>query len=124
MIDTFYNKKRNFPDAEEREFDDLSPIPATLYRVGVLKNNFLRGENGAISTIKGRHGIHLTCRLLPPKEGDVGEVRAILSKTKRELGRFVLEPGCQLVCCGRTYKVLDYRFNSYPKYAILLLSAS
>lgn len=24
MIDTFYNKKRNFPDAEEREFDDLS----------------------------------------------------------------------------------------------------
>lgn len=34
MIDTFYNKKRNFPDAEEREFDDLSPIPATLYCVG------------------------------------------------------------------------------------------
>ena len=35
-LDTFYNKKRNFPDAEEREFDDLSPIPATLYRVGAL----------------------------------------------------------------------------------------
>lgn len=115
-LDTFYNKKRNFPDAEEREFDDLSPIPATLYRVGAL-------IDGKGNTIKGRHGIHLTCRLLPPKEGDVGEVRAILSKTKRELGRFVLEPGCQLVCCGRTYKVLDYRFNSYPKYAILLLAS-
>ena len=73
-------------------------------------------------TIKSRHGIRLTCRLLPPKEGDVGEIRAILSKTKRELGRFVLEPGCQLGCCGRTYKVLYYRFNSYLKYAILLFS--
>ena len=117
-LDTFYNKKRNFPDAEEREFDDLSPIPATLYRVGALVNGI-----GGVSTIKGRHGIRLTCRLLPPKEGDVGEVRAILSKTRRELGRFRLEPGCQLICCGRCYKVLDFRFNSYPKYAILLLAA-
>lgn len=117
-LDTFYNKKRNFPDSEEREFDDLSPIPATLYRVGALVNGI-----GAISTIKGRHGIRLTCRLLPPKEGDVGEVRAILSKTRRELGRFRLEPGCQLICYGRTFKVLDFRFNSYPKYAILLLSS-
>ena len=48
-LDTFYNKKRNFPDAEEREFDDLSPIPATLYRVGVL-----RGYSKVV-TIKGRH---------------------------------------------------------------------
>lgn len=80
-LDTFYNKKRNFPDAEEREFDDLSPIPATLYRVGAL-------IDGRGNTIKGRHGIRLTCRLLPPKEGDVGEVRAILGKTRRELVRF------------------------------------
>lgn len=118
-LDMFYNKKRNFPDAEEREFDDLSPIPATLYRVGSLQRDFL-----GVSTVKGRHGIHLTCRLLSPKEGDVGEVRAILSKTRRELGRFKLEPSCQLICCGRCYKVLDFRFNSYPKYAILLLSSS
>ena len=117
-LDTFYNKKRNFPDAEEREFDDLSSIPATIYRKGALKS----GMSG-ISTVKGNHGIRLTCRLLPPKEGDVGEVRAILSKTRRELGRFRLESGCQLVYYGRTYKVLDFRFNSYPKYAILLLSS-
>lgn len=80
-LDTFYNKKRNFPDAEGREFDDLSSIPATLYHVGSLVD-----EKG--NTIKGRHGIRLTCRLLPPKEGDVGEVRAILGKTRRELVRF------------------------------------
>ena len=56
-LDTFYNKKRNFPDAEEREFDDLSPIPATLYRVGALVDGVL-----GVSTIKGRHGIERNIR--------------------------------------------------------------
>ena len=63
--DTFYNKKRNFPDAEEREFNNLSSTPATLYRKGALKK---RGILGTLTAGKGKHGISLTCRLLPPKE--------------------------------------------------------
>ena len=117
--DTFYNKKRNFPHAEEREFDDLSSIPAILYRKGALKK---RGILGTLTAGKGKHGIYLTCRMLPPKEGDAGEVRAMLSKTKRDLGKYPLEPGCQLVLYNVVYNVVDYRFNSFPKYAVLLLS--
>ena len=119
--DTFYNKKRNFPNAEEREFDDLSPIPATLYRKGALKK---RGILGTLKTGKGKHGIDLTCRLLPPKEGDAGEVRAMLSKTKRDLGKYPLEPDCQLLISNSVYNVVDFRFNSFPKYVVLLLSSA
>lgn len=119
--DTFYNKKRNFPHAEEREFDNLSSIPATLYRKGALKK---RGILGTLKTGKGKHGINLTCRLLPPKEGDAGEIRIMLSKTKRDLGEFPLEPGCQLVLYDGVYNVVDYRFNSFPKYAVLLLTSA
>lgn len=30
--DTFYNKKRNFPDAEERQYDDIEPVQVLLTR--------------------------------------------------------------------------------------------
>ena len=29
-LDTFYNKKRNFPNAEEREYDDIEPVTVLL----------------------------------------------------------------------------------------------
>lgn len=109
----------NFPDAEEREFDDLSPSSGALYRKGAI----ITGMAGIQSTGKGNRGINLTCRLLPPKEGDVGKVWAVLSKTKRDLDKFPLEPGCQLIFAGDLMTVVDFRFNSFPKYVALLLSS-
>lgn len=101
MLDTFYDKKRNFPDAEERRFDDIPSIPVILTRA-----SHVPGKNGGL-LCRARF-IGSTC---------------ILSRTSRDfkISRFPLEPGVILTDKENSYTVEALHFNSYPKYAILTL---
>jgi len=101
--DTFYNKKRNFPDAEEREYDDLPEVELVLTRA-----NHIPGTPGGMLT---------RARFKP------GTLTCMLTRTKREFyhARFELEPGIIVTDSQRSYRVLSIHFNYYPKYPVLEL---
>ena len=99
--DTFYNKKRNFPEAEEREYDDLPEVDLVL-----TKENHIPGNIGGLLT---------KARFKP------GTLTCMLSRTKREIihARFNLEPGFIVTDSQRSYRAIRVTYNYYPKYPIL-----
>ena len=99
--DTFYNKDRNFPDAEERKFDGLPSIEMLLYRGNKRKLN----------------GMLLSAKFLP------GTNTCMLSKTKRELQKYnyCINENYMLADSRRSYQVKSIRYNEFPKYPILEL---
>ncbi len=99
--DTFYNKKRNFPYAEERKYDDIPPVDVVLTRADHIP--------GRIGGFPSRARFN------------ADESECILSRTRSELkrGNFPLEPGFILTDSLRSYRVKDIRYNYYPKYPIL-----
>ena len=96
--DTFYNKKRNFPDAEERQYDDINPVQVLLTR----PNQTVRG---VLCNARFRPGT-LTC---------------MLDMTKRDLARKTIhfDIGYILTTSWGSYSVKDYHLNYYPKYVVV-----
>lgn len=101
--DTFYDKKRNFPDAEEREYDDLPEVDLVLTKVDHIPGNI----GGFLTKARFKPGT-LTC---------------MLSRTKREIlhARFKLEPGFMVTDSSRSYRAVSIHYNYYPKYPVLEL---
>lgn len=101
--DTFYNKKRNFPDAEERKYDDIESIDVVL-----TKTDHVPGNIGGFPSLARFNADRTEC---------------ILSRTRSELkrGKFPLEPGFIVTDANQSFKVVDIRYNYYPKYPILTL---
>lgn len=97
---TFYDKKRFYPDAEERQFDDIPEVDLVLVRLGYKR---IGGR-----PVKARF-IKNTC---------------ILSTTRSELQKYLytIETGMYAVSKDTCYKVEDFHFNQFPKYPILTLS--
>ena len=97
-LDTFYNKKRNFPNAEEREYDDIEPVTVLLTRPD--------------QTIKG---VLCSARFKP------GTLTCMLSMTKRDLARKTIPFGVGyiLTTSERSYRVKDFHLNYYPKYVVV-----
>ena len=100
--DTFYNKKRDFPNAEERLYDDLPETKAVLVR-----------ENYA-PRIGGR----------PVKVKFLNNTKCLVTSTKSELQRrlYRFEDGMYLVTAYCCYKVEEFHYNERPKYPILTLT--
>ena len=96
----FYDKKRFYPDAEERQFDDLPEVDMVLIRPGYKR---IGGR-----PVKARF-ISNTC---------------ILSTTRSELQKYLytIETGMYAVTENCCYIVDDFHFNQFPKYPILTLS--
>jgi len=101
--DTFYNKKRNFPDAEERKYDDIEYVDVALTRA-----DHVPGKIGGFPSLARFNADSSEC---------------ILSRTRSQLkrGYFPLEPGFIVTDANRSYKVVDIRYNYYPKYPILTI---
>ncbi len=95
--DTFYDKKRNFPTAEEREYDDIEAVGALLTRPD--------------QTMKG---VHCSARFKP------GTHTCMLSLTKRDLARKSVPFGKGYIVTTNdgSYQVKDYHLNYYPKYVV------
>ena len=102
-LDTFYNKKRNFPNAEEREYDDIEPVTVLLTRPD--------------QTIKG---VLCSARFKP------GTLTCMLSMTKRDLARKTIPFGVGyiLTTSERSYQVKDFHLNYYPKYVVVDLEST
>lgn len=100
--DPFYNKKRNYPDAEERLYDDFPEVDLVLVRKGYTR-------------IGGRH---VTGKFLPETS------RCLITSTKRELAKFdyFFENGIYVVSKDACYVVEYFHYNQFPKYPILTLS--
>jgi len=96
--DTFYDKKRNFPHAEEREYDDLDSVPVLLTRPE--------------QTIRG---VLCSARFKP------GTLTCMISKTKRDLAKnsVPFRIGYIVTTKERSYQVKDFHLNYYPKYYVL-----
>ncbi len=96
--DTFYNKKRNFPDAEERQYDDIEPVQVLLTRPE--------------QTVKG---VLCSARFKP------GTLTCILSLTKRDLARKSVPFGKGYIVTTNegSYQVKDYHLNDFPKYIVM-----
>lgn len=101
--DTFYDKKRNFPDAEEREYNDLPEVDLVLAKADHIPGN----TSGFLMKAHFKPGT-LTCTL---------------SRTKREIlhARFKLEPGFIVTDSSRSYWAVSIHYNYYPKYPVLEL---
>lgn len=97
--DTYYNKQRNFPDAEERLYDGSESIPLALSKAGQTKGGTL---------VYGR--------FLPG-----GHTHCMLCKTKRELLRHGWNFEADELCITddqQTYKITNAHFNSCPVYPV------
>lgn len=109
--DKSYDKKRNYPDAEEREFDDVPQVGASLW-YPFYRYNF------------PPHSHDCGAKFLPPKPNDKGSLRAMLGWTKQSYSGHEPVPGSKLQANGKTYIVIDFRYNQFPKYPIVLLEES
>lgn len=95
--DTFYNKKRNFPQAEEREYDDIPEVSAVLARPDQYHG-----------------GTPCTVRFKPDMR------KCILSRTISNLksNGFPFDVGYIITDQDHSYEVVDFHLNYYPKYII------
>lgn len=96
--DTFYNKKHNFPHAEEREYDDLESVTVLLTRPD-----------------QTMRGVLCSARFKP------GTLTCMLSKTKRDLAKdhVPFRIGYIVTSRERSYQVKGFHLNYYPKYYVL-----
>lgn len=106
-------ESKRFPNAEAREFDDLPWHNLIVYQDLVFKNNR-----------HYRKVFDSRARISCPRPNDKGDFRVLLYLTRRDfiLRNTEINTDMTMVLDGKEYRIDDCRYDTYPKYAILLVS--